>query len=297
MTLILTNQILALFFLCCSGASAAQMTVVHAALFDSPDAAAKALMDAASKDDKAGLSAVLGSSAKNILTSGDAAQDEQEIKSFTELASAQSHVEHSSVSSKVAILLVGNDDWPFPIPIVKTGRQWYFDAARGADELRARRIGADEMDAIEICAGYVDAQDLYAASTGGYAQQLMSAPGHTDGLFQPSAVNALVPEGFASAEMTLLGGKQKPYHGYVFRVLKQQGEDAEGGAHKYLVGGVMIGGFALLASPAEYGVTGIHTFIVSHQGRVYEKDFGPRTVILTAPILSYNPDKSWTEVN
>jgi hypothetical protein len=281
----------------CWSGTFAQTTVVHAKQFDSPEAAAQALIDAASKDDKVQLTAVLGSSAKGILTSGNAVQDEQEIKSFAELASAKSRVEHSSVTSKAAILLIGNDDWPFPIPIVKTGQQWHFDAERGADEMRARRIGADELDAIEICAGYVDAQDSYGSVTGYYAQQLMSTPGHGDGLFQPDTANALVPEAFAAADTSLPAGKRKPYHGYVFHVLKQQSENAEGGAHKYLVGGVMMGGFALIASPAEYGVTGIHTFIVSHEGRVYEKDFGPRTLILTAPILSYDPDDSWTAVN
>jgi hypothetical protein len=266
---------------CCSSAAFAQ---IQARTFDSPEQAASALIGAASKDGTRELTAILGSAAQGILTSGNAAQDTEERQEFSKLATTKNQVEHSSMDSTTAVLLVGAEGWPFPIPLARTGQKWSFDAARGAVELRARKIGGNELDAIEMCAAYVGAQEEYAAQKSSpagvhaYAQSLMS-------LNQRKAASGdLIPE------------DGKPYHGYYFRVIKEQGPNAPGGAHKYVAGGAMIGGFALVAWPAEYGATGIHTFIVNHDGEIYEKDFGPRTVTLTPSIARYDPDSSWTAV-
>jgi hypothetical protein len=301
-TLVLT--VVVLTFVAISGVSVlAQCRQTQARLFDSPESAAKALIDAASKNDTSGLTAILGSAAQGILTSGNATQDQAERREFSRLASAKNRVEHSSMNSASAVLLVGNEDWPFPIPLVKTGQQWHFDPESGAVEMHARRIGGNELDAIEICFGYVTAQETFArqrlAGTGApvYALTIMSAPGSKDGLYQAGVSPELVPEGFALADAGAAGGPKKPYHDYYFRVLKEQGPAAPGGAHKYVMGNNMIGGFALIAWPAEYGVTGIRTFIVNHDGQVYEKDLGPKTATLSPAIVKYDPDSSWTLVD
>jgi hypothetical protein len=195
------------------------------------------------------------------------------------------------------ILTVGEENWPFPVPLVESNGKWRFDSAEGRVEMRARRIGSDELDAIEICAGFVGAQQAYATRIRDehgvleYAQQIRSSPGKHDGLYWEGA-DALVPEGFAEAE-SRGAAKPKPYHGYYFRVLKAQGPDAPGGSHNYVTKDSMIGGFALAAWPAEYGVTGIHTFIVNQDGIVYEHDMGPGA----PPLPRYNPDKSWMPVH
>lgn len=254
--------------------------------FASPDEAVKALIDAASKDDSQALMVILGPAAKNVLSSGNASQDKEERREFCKLATQKNRIEHSSMSSKTAVLLVGNEDWPFPIPLMRTGQQWRFDPDAGAMEMRARKVGADELDAIEICKGYMGAQEAFAAKqmsgkgAVAYAQKI-------DGL--------QVPEGFAMAGSA--GTNRKPYHGYYFRVLKEQGPHAPGGAHRYVAGGAMIGGFGLIAWPAEYGAGGIHVFMVNQDGLVYEKDLGPRTGSLVGMIVSYDPDDSWTLVD
>jgi len=281
--------------------ASAQTPPAQQKTFDSPDAAVKALLEAASSNDTRGLTAILGPSGKNLLTSGSASQDEAERKEFCKLAAGKNHIEHSSISADTAVLLVGAEDWPFPIPLVRTGQQWHFDPAAGQLEMRARRIGSDELDAIEICKGYVGAQREYAESkrsgTGAlaYAQKVMSSSGKKDGLYQAGAADTLVPQGFAIAAEASPG--RKPYHGYYFRVLTEQGPNAPGGPHKYVVAGSMIGGFGLVAWPAEYGETGIHTFLVNQDGIVFEKDFGPRTANLAPPVIRYDPDSSWTMVD
>ena len=248
----------------------------------------KALIDAASKDDSQALMVILGPSAKSILSSGNASQDKEERQEFSKLAAQKNHIEHSSMSAKMAILLVGNEDWPFPIPMARTGQQWHFDPEAGAMEMRARKIGADELDAIEICKGYVGAQQAYAAR---------QASGKSAVAYSQKITGLQVPEGFAMADASSPGASRKPYHGYYFRVLKEQGLHAPGGIHKYVMGGAMIGGFGLIAWPAEYGVSGIHAFIVNQDGIVFEKDLGPRTGALAGVIASYDPDDSWTLVD
>jgi hypothetical protein len=202
------------------------------------------------------------------------------------------------------VLSIGEADWPFPIPIVRTDGKWSFDSTQAAVEMRARKIGADEIDVIEICKGYVAAQQKYAAGDGAkdgmlqYAARLNSTPGQRDGLYWEGASEPLVPEGLAQAAWdSAPGGGAKPYHGYYFRVLVEQGSNAVGGAYVYMVGGKMVGGFALVAWPAEYGVTVIHTFIVNHNGSVYEKDIEPARGKAPAPITRFDPDASWVRVD
>jgi hypothetical protein len=271
--------------------------------FDSPEAAVQALIDATSKNDSAALSAVLGSNGQGMLTSGDAGQDQAERREFGQLASTRHRLEPSTMKAGTMILLVGEQDWPFPVPLVRAEQRWRFDPAIGALEVRARRVGANELDAIEICAGYVEAQQAYAAqhrsgaATMEYAKAIVSSAGQKDGLYQPGASPELVPQGFADAAMESPGRKGKPYHGYYFRVLTEQGPNAPGGPHKYVAGKFMIGGFGLVAWPAQYSVTGVHTFIVNQDNTVYEKDLGPQTPSLAPALVRYDPDSSWTPVD
>ena len=250
--------------------------------FDSPEAATQALIDAASMNDVATLRAVLGSSAKGILTSGDPKQDEAERQEFAKIATEKHHLEKSSMNSHVMVLLIGDQEWPFPIPLLHEGEKWRFDPERGAVEVRSRQVGANELDAIQACAAYVGVQQAYAmkkrsaAGTLEYAETVASSP---------------VPKEFAEAAGA---NPTRPYHGYYFRVLKEQGPNAAGGQHPYMLGKAMIGGFALAAWPATYGVTGIHTFIVNQEGVVYEKDRGATSA---TPPASFDPDPTWARVD
>lgn len=277
----------------------AQPAAPSQSAFHSPQAAAQALIDAASKNDTAQLSVLFGPNARQILSSGDPAKDKAEREEFSQLAARKHELQPSTLNPNVMILTIGAEDWPFPVPILRSNGKWRFDTTQGRVEMRARRIGANELDAIEICAGYVDAQQAYSTKARDehemleYAQQIKSSPGKRDGLYWQGS-DSLVPEGFAEAESRAgSASKPKPYHGYYFRVLKSQGPDAPGGQHNYLSKDSMIGGFALVAWPAEYGVTGIHTFIVNQDGIVYESDLGAGAPTVTR----YNPDQSWMSVH
>jgi hypothetical protein len=268
--------------------------------FDSPEAAAEALIDATEKDDVAALAAIFGPGGKAVLTCGDTEQDKKERSEFARLARDKHQIEPDPLNAAIMILAVGSEDWPFPVPIARSKDnkdKWYFDAAQGAVEMRARRIGANELDTIEICAGYVQAQMEYAAQVRDkhgmleYAQRIASVQG------QPDTLD--VPKEFADAAVETAKGtavKPKPYHGYYFRILHAQGPNAEGGRHNYMVKDSMIGGFGLVAWPARYGITGVHTFIVNQDGVVYEKDLGNPATSLSTTVTSYDPDKSWKRV-
>jgi hypothetical protein len=207
--------------------------------------------------------------------------------------------------NKKATLLLGTDDFPFPIPLVNTKTGWEFDADEGRIEVLRRRIGRNELDAIQTALAYVDAQNEYAdkdrgEGAGVYAQRFLSAPGKKDGLFwrddsDPSPLGALVAE--ASAEGYKPGEGPAPYHGYYFRILKGQGSDAPGGALNYVVKSKMIGGFALIAWPAEYGNSGVMTFLVNHAGTVYEKDLGSRTDFVAPRTTLFDPDQTWKKAD
>jgi hypothetical protein len=207
--------------------------------------------------------------------------------------------------NKKATLMLGPDDFPFPIPLVNTRTGWEFDPDEGRIEVLYRRIGRNELDAIQTCLAFVDAENEYAdkdrgEGVGVYAQRIVSTPGKKDGLFwrddsDPSPLGALAAE--ASAEGYRTGEGPAPYHGYYFRVLKGQGSDAPGGAFNYVVKGKMIGGFALIAYPAEYGNSGVMTFVVNHAGTVYQKDLGARTDSIAKRIYLFDPDQTWKKVD
>ncbi len=268
--------------------------------FDTAEAAAQALITAVDSHDSAKLIAIMGPQGKAVLTSGNPTQDRDEQTEFARLARTKHRLEISSMHPNRAILAIGDEDWPFPVPIVRASGKWSFDASEAPVEMRARRIGADELDAIEICHGVVDAQLKYASEDHDkdgmleYAPRLLSRPGKQDGLYWDGASEPLIPEGLAQAAWEGgVKGQAKPYHGYYFRVLDGQGSNAPGGAHNYLLKDNLVGGFGLVAWPADYGVTGIHTFIVNQEGVVYQKDIAPVPGKPALPITRFDPDHSW----
>ena len=285
--------------------AAAAASAAGARSFDTPQEAANVLIDAAEKFDVVTLGQIFGPGGEDIVFSGEFAQDRQHAANFVAEAHEKKSVSVDPKSRNRAFLLVGNEDWPFPVPIVERGSKWFFDAKAGQQELLYRRIGADELDAISICHGYVEAQHDYALQkregydVNQYAQRIVSTPGTQNGLAWQTAdgtwggpvgdkIARAIEQGYTSGS--------EPYHGYFFKILKGQGPAAPLGEMDFVVKGVMIGGFALVAAPAEYGVTGVRTFIVSHDGVVYDKDFGPKTLDEFKKMDRFNPDKSWTPV-
>lgn len=269
--------------------------------FDSPDAAAQAVIAAAENNDMPALEAIFGPS-KGILTSGDPKQDAEERAEFARVARVKYAIEKDPMNPHRVILTVGNQDWPFPVPILEKNGKWSFDSVQGAFEVRARRVGANEIDVMDLCAGFVAAQRQYAEADHDkdgileYAEFLMSSPGKTDGLYSDSTPR--IPKEFAEAEVRPGNPKPTPYRGYYYRVLTSQSASPFTNARNYMVNGKhMMGGFALVAWPAQYGVTGVHTFIVNQDGVVYEKDMGAPASNLTPPVRSFAPDKTWTRVD
>ena len=288
-----------------STATAATPAGAGSQTFDTPEQAADAFIAAADKFDVAGLEKILGPGQEDLVTSGDAVQDRKRASEFAAQAREKKEISIDPKDPHHAILIVGKEDWPAPIPIVKHGGKWAFDAAAGRDELLRRRIGGNELDAIEICRGYVEAQYDYAFEkrqgyeVNQFAQRIISTPGKHDGLAWRNADGTLggpIGERIADAIEEGYTTKSQPYHGYYFKVLKGQGPAAPNGAMDFVIKGVMIGGFALVAAPAQYGSSGIKTFIVSHSGVVYEKDLGPSTLEEFKKMQRFNPDKTWTPV-
>lgn len=284
---------------------ASASSAVTAKLFDLPREAADALIKAAADFNVDALEEIFGPDGDDIVLSGEYPQDRERALSFAAEAREKESVSVDPKRGNRAFLLVGDEDWPFPVPIVKTGEKWYFDAKAGRQELLNRRIGSNELDAIDICEGYVEAQYEYAMQirqgydVPQYAQRIISSPGKQDGLAWQNSDGSWegpVGEKIAHALAQGYSSNAEPYHGYFFKILKGQGPAAPLGEMDYVVKGVMIGGFALLAAPAEYGETGVKTFIVSNDGVVYEKDFGPATLSEFINIERFNPDKSWTPV-
>jgi hypothetical protein len=285
--------------------AAAPATTASARRFDTPQQAADALINAAEKFDVGELAYIFGPDGEDVVFSGEFAQDRQHAANFVAEAHEKKSVSVDPKTGNRAFLLVGNEDWPFPVPLVKKSDKWSFDAKAGRQELLYRRIGANELDAIQICHGYVEAQHEYALQpqegydVNQYAQRIVSTPGKQDGLaWQNSDGTWAGPIGEKIARAIEQGYSlgAEPYHGYFFKILKGQGPAAPLGEMDFLVKGVMIGGFALVAAPAEYGVTGVRSFIVSHDGVVYEKDFGPKGLDVFKNMDRFNPDKSWTPV-
>jgi len=278
---------------------------VGAKMFNTPQQAADELIEAAQKFDVHALEEIFGSDGDDIVLSGEYPQDRQRAIDFAAEAREKKNVSVDPKKGNRAFLLVGNEDWPFPVPLVKSGDKWYFDARAGRQELLHRRIGANELDAVDICRGYVDAQYEYAFqpregfNVNQYAQRIISNPGKQDGLGwqnQDGSWGGPIGEKIARVIEQGYSPGAEPYHGYFFKILKGQGPAAPLGQMDYVVKGVMIGGFALVAAPAEYGETGIKTFIVSQDGVVYEKDLGPSTLNEFQKMERFNPDQSWIPV-
>jgi hypothetical protein len=270
--------------------------------FDTPERAASAIVDAARSWNTAKLRAMLGPDGDDIIFSGDYASDRRRSADFAAEAAKKTRVAVDPKSGKRATLFVGENDWPFPVPIVKRGGRWVFDAAAGRREIKYRRIGENELDAIEVCRGYVEAQLDYARrprvpyEVSQYAQKIISTSGKQDGLAWQNPDGSWggpIGENIAKAIEQGYTPDAEPYHGYFFKILTGQGPAATLGQMDYVIEGVMIGGFALVASPAVYGVTGLMTFIVSYDGVVYEKDLGTKTSQSFEKMERFNPDKSW----
>src|SRR6059036_1013585 len=271
--------------------------------FDTPKQAADALIQVASNFDVAAAKEILGPDSEDIVSSEDPVQDKNRAAQFAAKAKEKSSTQIDKGNPNRAILLVGNDDFPLPIPLVKRKGKWSFDTKVGREEILNRRIGANELNAIEICRGFIDAQKEYAAEkhddskVNQYAQHILSTPGKHDGLAWHNPDGTWGgPVGEEAAKALQEGYKAErgtPYHGYYFKVLKGHGPSAPMGEMDFMVGGAMIGGFALAAAPAEYRVTGVQTFMVGPDGVVYEKDLGPDTLKTFQSMDKYNPDKTW----
>ncbi|WP_338692308.1 DUF2950 domain-containing protein [Bradyrhizobium sp. 26S5] len=271
--------------------------------FPNPEDAASALATAVKTGTSRAMLKVLGRDAADIIESGDDVADANARQRFLSAYDAKHSIKADD--NKKATLILGPDDFPFPIPLVNNHDGWSFDAAAGRREILYRRIGNNELAAIQTCLAYVDAQNEYAEKdrgegVGAYAQRIVSRPGKTDGLFwrddkDPSPLGELAAQ--AAAEGYKVGEQSAPYHGYYYRILKAQGSDAPGGALNYVVKGKMIGGFALVAYPAEYANSGVMTFLVNHAGTVYQKDLGSRTDFLAKRMIVFDPDHTWKKVD
>jgi len=284
--------------LLCASASAQQA-------FKTPDEAASALANAAKSGDPKAIVTVLGPDGTDIVSSGDEVADAATRQKFLAAYDAKHQITMDGDSK--AIMVIGTEDFPLPIPLVRKDGMWMFDTAAGRQEILFRRIGKNELDAMQASLAYVDAQNDYAAKDRGagrgvYAQRIISSPGKKDGLYWPSAqgeepspLGELVAQATKQGYRT--GGGRTPFHGYYFKILDKQGAAAPGGELEYVVHGKMIGGFGLVAYPAEYRNSGVMTFIVNHDGTVYQKDLGPRTAALAERMTAYNPDKTWQKVD
>jgi hypothetical protein len=255
---------------------------------------------------------VLGEAARRLVRSGDPVADRAMLDRFAAAYAERAEIEHPA--PYIAVLQVGADGWPLPIPMIKHANRWRFDAGQGAQELVNRRIGRNELDTIEVLRALVAAQDEYAGTVGrqgvfrAYARRFFSTPGTRDGLYWPTAAGepdsplgplaaAASTGGYGTAASRAAGDDApRPFHGYLFRMLEAQGPDAPGGAMEYVVNGRMIGGFGVVAVPAQYGVSGIMTFQVSHAGTVYQRNLGPQTARIARRITAFNPGPGWERV-
>ena len=273
--------------------------------FDTPRQAADLLIEAAGDFDEATLAQIFGPRALDVAFTGEVAQDRKHAADFAAEAKEKNSISVDPKTGSRAFVLVGNEDWPFPVPLVKKDAKWFFDGNAGRQELLYRRIGANELDAIQLCHGYVEAQYDYAFQkregydVNQYAQRIVSTPDKQDGLAWQNSDGTWggpIGEKIAKAIEQGYTSSAEPYHGYFFKILKGQGSAAPLGEINYVVKGVMIGGFALVAAPAEYGITGVKTFIISQDGVVYQKDVGPKTLDAFKSMELFNPDTSWEPV-
>ena len=287
-------------------APAAGTETAEAQRFASPEEAAKALIEATRANDMNRLTAIFGGNS-DLLSSGDAVADKNVRDAFVALADQKVGFEKSG--DRQTILQVGPENWPFPIPIVSDGGGWMFDAEQGKEEIINSRIGRNELSVLEVMTTYVEAQAEYANvdrngnGVSEYEQKIRSTPGQFDGLFWeasaagPSPLGPLVAEARGEGYSVEQSDKPTPYHGYYYRILTRQGSEAPGGKYDYIINGNMIAGFGLVAFPAEYGSSGIMSFIVNHQGKIHEKDLGPETASIAGAMEEYNPDSTWELVD
>ena len=302
--------ILAMLLVICAGYSPAQAAAkkVQQKTFGSPEEAVKAIVDAVKSDDIKALHAILGPESEKVISSGDDVADQTFRARFVKAYEEKNKIE--TVNDSKAILSVGEKDWPLPIPIVKKGQKWSFDTKAAKTEILNRRIGGNELSTIKFCEAFVDAQLEYALKDNDgdglfeYAERFWSDPGKKNGLYwetkegeEPSPLGPFAAEAYkAGYGKQKSSGEPRPYHGYYFRILKAQGKNAPGGAYDYVVKDSMIGGFALVAYPAQYGNSGIMTFIVNQDGIVYQKNLGKDTVKIAQAIRVFDPDKTWKKV-
>jgi hypothetical protein len=274
--------------------------------YKSPDDAVAALVAAVRADNVRDMIVVLGAQGRDIVISGDSVADQTARAAFLIAYDLKHQIVKTGEDR--ADLVIGNNDWKLPIPLLQKGGAWQFDAVSGRREVLLRRIGRNELSAIQAALAYVDAQNEYAAmnpqglKVDSYAQRIVSSPGKKDGLYWPAAANEpQSPLGEAFATATIQGyrpgGGQIPYHGYLYKVLTAQGPNAPGGAMNYLIKGNLLGGFGLVAYPAEYGNSGVMTFIVNHAGVVLQKDLGPSTARIASRMTAFDPDPSWRRVD
>ncbi len=303
----LTIAVVATLLIGAAGSREALAATPHQRTFASPGEAVHALVEAVKAGDMEALAAILGPEGRHLISSGDAVADKQERERFVRAYEQANKLQRPTETK--AVLVIGQDEWPLPIPVGKEGDTWRFDTAAGKEEILNRRIGRNELNAMQVCLAYVDAQREYArAAPEGdglltYAMKFRSDTDKKNGLYWPtkegevlSPLGVLVANARAEGySRKTSGGKPTPYHGYFYRILTAQGPDAPGGAYDYVVNGKMIGGFALVAYPAQYGVSGVMTFIVNHQGVVYEKDLGTDTEKIAGAMQTYNPDNTWKE--
>jgi hypothetical protein len=295
----LTLAVGALAFFAVAPVAIAQQT------YKTPDAAVEALVASAKTGDEKAALVVLGKDGEDIISSGDKVSDDAIRQRFVASFDAKHQVAMDGENK--AILVIGDNDYPFPIPLVRKQNLWSFDTEAGRREVLARRIGHNELDAIQTSLAYVDAQYDYAEKdrgdgVGAYAQRFVSTPGKKDGLYWPTAAGeeeSPLGELFAAASRQgyRAGEGRSPYRGYYYKILTKQGRAADGGAHDYVVNGKMIGGFALIAYPAEYRNSGVMTFLVNYSGKVFQKDLGPDTADIAEDMTAFNPDKTWTQVD
>jgi hypothetical protein len=275
--------------------------------FASPEEGFKALAEAVAAHDRKALDKILGAANLNLLASGDKVADRNAGERFSELYKEAHKV--TLEGQDKAILQIGKNDWPLPIPLVRQGEAWRFDTAAARDEIIDRRIGRNELSAIQTVLAIADAQQDYAARDRNgdgllaYAQKFRSSPGKRDGLYwptkageEPSPLGPLMAQASSQGYRRASGDKPQPYHGYYFRILTGQGKGAPGGAYDYLVKKEMIGGFAVLAWPAKYGNSGVMSFVANHEGVVWQKDLGPKTASAAAKISRFDPAEGWTKV-
>ena len=305
-------MVLAAIMLVCTTFTHTKATDIKQKSYSSPEEAVKALIDAVKADNNQELLTIFGPEGKDIISSGDDVADDNARKKFLSDYEEKNKLEKETPDK--VVLDIGSEDWPFPIPIVKKGETWIFDTKAGKNEMLNRRIGRNELDTIEVMHGYVDAQREYVSKDRDgngdieFAQKIISTEGKHDGLYWESKEGEEdSPIGPQIAEATREGYTIKkktegsestsaPYHGYFFKILKEQGKNAPGGQYGYVVNGKMILGYALLAYPASYGSSGIMTFIVNQDDVVYQKDLGKNTAKIVESITKYNPDKTWTKI-